>query len=307
MEHFISVVVPLYNHRDYIAETIESVRRQDYRRYELVVVDDGSSDGGADLCEELLADMSEARLYRQPNQGAHNAINAGIRYARGDYVAVLNSDDRFTPNKLARCNALLGEGRFDLVFGSIGLIDDHGAHVTDGVTVDWLARAHAFLHKTADLALAIANENFATTTSNMVFSKAIWQQVGGFQDLRYCHDLDFLLACMQHGRCHYDEGQRHVHYRIHQRNTIKENLGRIRLEIASVLAAAMMESSHGLVGHAMSMGKAAQVREFLDNKSMSGLLVALMAMYRNSAGRRDFFATLAKEDVRAEMIDAFLN
>lgn len=308
MERFISVVIPLYNHRAYIAETIDSVRKQNYSRYEIVVVDDGSSDGGDKVCEELLAGMPNGKLYRQANQGAHHAINNGIRYASGDFIAVLNSDDRFAEGKLARCNALLGSAEApDLVFGEVGIINDDGVEVKSGETIDWLGRAHAYYAKAQHLPVAVANENFAVTTSNMVFSKALWQAVGGFQDLRYCHDLDFLLSAMREGRCHFDAGQRHIMYRVHGKNTIKENIGRIRLEIGAVIATGLMEAGLGFFGGPLEQGRASSAREFLANKGLSDLLVALMAMYRSSAGRGDFYATVAREDVKQSLIKAFLN
>jgi glycosyltransferase involved in cell wall biosynthesis len=308
MERFISVVIPLYNHRSFIAETIDSVRSQNYSRYEIVVVDDGSSDGGDKVCEGLLAGMSNAKLYRQANRGAHHAINNGIRYASGEYIAVLNSDDRFLENKLARCNALLsGASAPDLVFGEVGIINDDGVELTSGETIDWLGRAYTYYRKASHLPIALANENFAVTTSNMVFSKALWQKLGGFQDLRYCHDLDFLLSAMHKGRCHFDEGQRHIMYRVHSRNTIKENIGRIRLEIGAVIATGIMEAGLGFFGNSLDERRATLAREFLANKGLSDLLVALMGMYQSSAGRGDFYAAVAREDVKQSLIKVFLS
>jgi glycosyltransferase involved in cell wall biosynthesis len=308
MERFFSVVIPLYNHRSFIAETIDSVRRQNYSRYEIVVVDDGSSDGGDKLCEGLLAGMPNAKLYRQANQGAHHAINNGIRYASGEFIAVLNSDDRFVENKLARCNALLSDVTApDLVFGEVGIINDDGVELKSGETIDWLARAHAYHSKAGHLPIAVANENFAVTTSNMVFSKTLWQKVGGFQDLRYCHDLDFLLSAMRTGHCHFDEGQRHIMYRVHSKNTIKENIARIRLEIGAVIATGIMEAGLGFFGGSLDGRRARLVRDLLVNKGLSDLLVALMGMYQSSAGRGDFYAAIAREDVKQGLIEAFLN
>jgi glycosyltransferase involved in cell wall biosynthesis len=307
MEKSFSIVIPLYNHLPYIGATIESVRRQSYANYELIVVDDGSSDGGDLACERLIREVPNARMYRQPNHGAHHAINHGIGLASNELVSVLNSDDLFAEDKLARCNALFqSRPSLDLVFGDVGVIDDEGRDLARGETVDWLARAHAFLAKTGHLPLAIANENFAVTTSNMVFTKSLWERVNGFQNLRYCHDMDFLLSAMREGSCLYDQGSMHIKYRVHRNNTIKENLARVRLEIGSVLAASIAEGGLGLLGNVANAKEAAWVREFLDNKGLSGLLVALMGMYASSTGREDFYSALAEEEARQGLIRAFL-
>lgn len=308
MDTLISVVIPLYNHSRYIVDTIESVRRQSYSRYEIIIVDDGSSDGGDAVCERLLAGMHNARLLRQENQGAHHAINNGVRYAKGDYIAVLNSDDQFLEGKLVRCNELIhAKNAPDLIFGGVSIIDDNGRDVLVGETVDWLGRAHQFLHKVGNLPLAIANENFAVTTSNMVFSRGVWEKIGGFQNLRYCHDMDFLLSAARLGRCEYDEKIRHIKYRVHQKNTIKENLGRIRLEIAGVLAVAIADGGLALFGGPLNDERTQFVRELLSNKGISDLLVALMGMYGSYVGREDFYRALSREEIKGSLIKAFLS
>ena len=94
----VSVVIPSYNHAAYIREAVDSVLSQSLSDLELIVVDDGSQDESLDI----LAGYSDRRfhLYTQLNQGAHAAINRGLHAAAGDYLAILNSDDAYHPQRL---------------------------------------------------------------------------------------------------------------------------------------------------------------------------------------------------------------
>ncbi|MBI4819775.1 MAG: glycosyltransferase family 2 protein [Deltaproteobacteria bacterium] len=100
----VSIVVPAYNRRGLIRQTLDSVRAQRYRPLELVVVDDGSTDGTADFVEEWswsVAPDVRTILLRQANQGASAARNAGIEASTGDFLQFLDSDDLLAPDKLA--------------------------------------------------------------------------------------------------------------------------------------------------------------------------------------------------------------
>lgn len=89
----ISVVIPLYNKADTIERTLESVFAQTYKDYEIIIVDDGSTDGSAEIVERI-AD-SRIRLIRQKNAGVSAARNRGVREAKGEYIAFLDADDEW--------------------------------------------------------------------------------------------------------------------------------------------------------------------------------------------------------------------
>lgn len=89
----ISVIIPLYNKEKDIRATIRSVLEQSFRNFELIVVNDGSTDGSADIVREEMLDHSNILLIDQPNQGVSAARNRGIREAKGDYVALIDGDD----------------------------------------------------------------------------------------------------------------------------------------------------------------------------------------------------------------------
>jgi glycosyltransferase involved in cell wall biosynthesis len=97
----VSVIIATYNRAGVLAEAIASVRAQTFEDWELLVVDDGSSDGTAELIKRLSDEDRRLRYVRQDNRGQSAARNAGLRQARGAFVAFLDDDDLWLPEKLA--------------------------------------------------------------------------------------------------------------------------------------------------------------------------------------------------------------
>ncbi|PIG91387.1 glycosyltransferase family 2 protein [Gloeocapsopsis sp. IPPAS B-1203] len=96
----VSVIIPVYNVERYIADTINTVLQQTYTNFEILIVDDGSPDKSIDICQKF-ADP-RIRIIRQENRGVAAARNTGIRYSQGDYLAFLDADDLWLPNKLEK-------------------------------------------------------------------------------------------------------------------------------------------------------------------------------------------------------------
>ncbi len=119
----VSVIVPVYNVECYIAETIRSVLAQTYTNFELIIVDDGSPDRSIELCYEF--NDPRIRIIRQRNRGLAGARNTGIRYAQGDYIALLDSDDLWLPEKLEKHIAHLERSpRVGVSFSRSAFIDE---------------------------------------------------------------------------------------------------------------------------------------------------------------------------------------
>ena len=116
MNPLISVMIGAYNAAPYVGETIASVLAQDYEPVELIVVDDGSDDGTA----EIVKSCPTARYFFQPNAGNGAARNRAVEAARGELFAFLDADDRFTAGKLTlQKNVLDAEPELDMVFGHV--------------------------------------------------------------------------------------------------------------------------------------------------------------------------------------------
>ena len=95
----ISVIIPTYNRKKYIRRAIDSVIRQSYKPFEIIVIDDGSTDGTYELIKQSYS-SSQISLEKQINSGVSSARNKGIKLANGDWIAFLDSDDEWFENKL---------------------------------------------------------------------------------------------------------------------------------------------------------------------------------------------------------------
>ncbi|MDZ4150052.1 glycosyltransferase family 2 protein, partial [Methylicorpusculum sp.] len=100
----ISVVIPTYNRCDFLRRALLSVVAQTLQPTEIIVVDDGSSDSTAVMIRD---EFPEIKYYRQENYGVSSARNLGIQHAIGDWIALLDSDDEWLPEKLAMQTAAL--------------------------------------------------------------------------------------------------------------------------------------------------------------------------------------------------------
>lgn len=121
----VSVLVPAYNAMDFLPDTVASVLAQTYQDFELIIVNDGSTDS----VENWASELSDPRikLISQQNKGLAGARNTGLENAKGDYIAFVDADDLWLPNKLEKQVALLkARPEVGLVYSWISLIDETG-------------------------------------------------------------------------------------------------------------------------------------------------------------------------------------
>lgn len=96
----VSVITPVYNAMDTLTDCVQSVRKQNKANWEMILIDDGSSDGSSVLCDSLASEDSHIRVIHQENKGVSNARNKGLQAAMGQYVMFLDSDDELLPDAL---------------------------------------------------------------------------------------------------------------------------------------------------------------------------------------------------------------
>ncbi|MCJ2037177.1 glycosyltransferase [Methylobacterium sp. J-068] len=234
-----SVVIPVYNHERYIRGAVASAL-QCRLVTEILLVDDGSRDSSADIIAGLarqhptrIRDLTTAS---RENWGAHARLNQLCELASNEWIAVLNSDDEFTPGRFDVAQALTRTSGADLICGSLLIVD--GSDNVIGQKRGLLDPEYAFpdaidfsgLDDKEQMLAALCSQNFLATTTNMIFRKAFFKKVGGFSDLRYAHDWDFALKAALRGKVHLSRSY-FARYRIHESNTIKEVSGHIDGEI----------------------------------------------------------------------------
>ena len=168
----VTVVIPAFNAAETIDETLSSVRWQTYRCLEIIVVDDGSTDKTAEIVRQHIARDQRVRLIKQENSGVAAARNRGISEALGDYVAPIDADDVWRPEKIEKQMAAL-----------------HGAGEAVGLVYTWSAvidansrilRRPAGARHAGHVAYEVACSNFIGNGSAVLMRKAAIQEAGGY-------------------------------------------------------------------------------------------------------------------------------
>ena len=121
-----SVIVPVYNVEAYLEKCVQSILRQTERDFELLLVDDGSTDSSGQLCEELAKKDSRVRVIHQENQGLGGARNTGIREAKGDWLLLVDSDDWIEPEILEKSLEAGLREEADMVVFPFRSVDEEG-------------------------------------------------------------------------------------------------------------------------------------------------------------------------------------
>ena len=128
MSPLVSVIMPTYNSRAFVADSVQSVLAQTLADFELLLIDDGSTDGTPEVTAALAAgDPRVVRLFTPSNGGAAEARNLGIIRARGRYIAFCDSDDLWLPRKLERQIALMRANNWAFTYTAYDKIDEAGA------------------------------------------------------------------------------------------------------------------------------------------------------------------------------------
>jgi len=229
----VSIVVPSYNHARYLPATLESVFAQTYRNVELIVIDDGSSDGSHAVIESLLArcPFPSTGIYRE-NRGAHATLNEAVQRSRGVYINPLNSDDAFEPARIeALVAGIADEGR-EWGFASVTNVDEDGHAEVESAADARSALAETLAQTT--LSGALVEYNHAISTGNLFFSRALFDRLDGFAAYRYNHDWDFELRAAWLTEPRWIDRPLY-RYRRHAANTIRESGTATRREADVVL------------------------------------------------------------------------
>ena len=128
-DNLVSIITPLYNSERFVGQTIESVRAQTYSHWEMIIVNDGSKDGGADIVRQYAAQDKRIRLLEQENSGCASARNHGLREAKGRFYCFLDSDDYWDPTFLEEQLAFMAEKKAAIVTCSVRRVDENGVAI----------------------------------------------------------------------------------------------------------------------------------------------------------------------------------
>ena len=221
MNPLVSVVIPVFNGERFLREAVQSVLDQQYAPLEIIIVDDGSTDGTATVARSLPATV---RYLHQPNQGPAAARNRGIEQAQGGLIAFADADDLWPPAKLElQLPYLINDPGVEIVMGRVQLLSETG----------------------------LTESAFSVNLGCAVIRKSVFYRVGLFDEtMRYSEDVDWFMRARESGAAIMTIDAVTLFYRQHEQNmtrgkstselnvlkALKRSLDR-RRERASVAAA----------------------------------------------------------------------
>ena len=201
----VSIIIPTYNCAQWLPETIDSVLAQTYRNYELLIVDDGSTDNTKEVVQPYLS-FGKIRYLHQENSGQASARNHGLRLATGKYVAYLDSDDTWAPHKLEKQINLLEEQDAQVCYTGVNLIDENS------LLTEYSPKGALAFRRGVVLDYLFV-DNFVPFSS-VVVEKRCLELVGGSNiSIKKSDDWDLLLRLSVFCRFDYI-GERLMNYRV---------------------------------------------------------------------------------------------
>jgi glycosyltransferase involved in cell wall biosynthesis len=227
----ISVIMPAYNAERHITAAIQSVLDQTYQRWELIVVDDGSTDATAEIARRFASSDNRIKCISQQNQKQAKARNVGIEGCGGELVAFLDSDDLWIREKLELQAKALLEHNADLVF-SDGFVFQDDNVVDESLTFSPLQGSFGGAEMFA--LLMMCNR---IPILSVLMRRNVWEEVGGFDESPRHHgveDYDLWLTIARRGYRFYGMKERLARYRVHGDSTSRQIAAMLMSEVAVV-------------------------------------------------------------------------
>ncbi len=215
----VSVIIPAYNRGRYIRQTVESVLNQTYTNIELIVIDDGSTDDTRDVLEGYGDRIIMLEHEGRQNRGQSASINLGLDHASGEYLAILDSDDYWEPDKIeSQVGYLQQHPQAGLVYGNGTAVNERG---------EFLYNIYPRTHREESKPEKVLLDCYFSLPSNALMRKSLLKKTGYFDEtLRAGQDHDMAIRIAEVVRLAYIDKPL-FHYRRHNESISRSNKGAV--------------------------------------------------------------------------------
>ena len=184
----ISVIIPVYNVCNYLNDALDSVLRQTYKNIEIIIIDDGSTDGSAEICEKYAKTDNRIVLIHQKNKGLSAARNVGIDMTHGELLAFIDSDDIVHPDYLKKMYIAMGEEDADIIICKVSKYKRMQVVLGYNIGKQYPSIEQGCYERTAALrALSDGRINYAVW--NKLYKRRLWNSIR-FPEGRVFEDID---------------------------------------------------------------------------------------------------------------------
>lgn len=180
----VSVIIPVYNRETYLVEAVQSVLDQTYKKYETIIINDGSTDNTPQVADELANKYDSVKVIHKQNAGVGLARETGRLAATGEFIQYLDSDDRLLPRKFElQVQALNNNHNCDIAYGKTRLIDSFG-EVLDG-------KAYKLSGQKIDYLFPALLVDRWWNTHTPLYRKSLCDKLGPWKDMRMSEDWEY--------------------------------------------------------------------------------------------------------------------
>lgn len=208
----VSVIIPVYNAEKYIRFTLESVKRQTFQRFEVLIIDDGSTDNSASICNQYVMEDNRFKLIRKTNGGVSSARNLGIDQARGKYIYFMDSDDRVESTLLEVCLKPLEELNVDMVIFGMSFDIEKKGRVINHIIKTYSEKILCSENWKNEF-IELYENNYISSMCNKIIKKELLdlykirydEKITNYEDLIFsiscinrCKNIQIISSCFYH-------------------------------------------------------------------------------------------------------------
>lgn len=189
-----SIIIPVYNTAKYLRNCIENVLNQSYRDYEIILVDDGSTDGAEKICDEYAEKDARIKVIHKENGGISSARNKGIEVSKGDYLIFLDSDDYWGDNKaLEKLKNIFQKEKLDIiVFELYSYVEGTSSYCLKENNLQYIDENKVYSGQEFLYCVLAGKENYEWFPWIYAYRKTLWEDLKFDQSINYFEDVEVI-------------------------------------------------------------------------------------------------------------------